>query len=851
MRANVKAELLAPAGNREAFFGALNAGADAVYLAGTRFGARAYAENFTETELLECIRYGHLLGKKVYLAVNTLLKERELEELSEYIRPMYEEGVDAVIVQDFGVLHVLRERFPTLQLHASTQMSTCSRHGAELLKDMGVSRIVPARELSLQELREIRNSVDIELETFVHGAMCYCYSGQCLFSSILGGRSGNRGRCAQPCRLPYSVDARGTARGKGCASGGEGYYLSMKDLCSVEHLPALIASGIDSFKIEGRMKKPEYVAGVTATYRKYVDVCYELRERYGEEAAERYRVERSDLERLHGLYVRCNPQDGYFFRQNGREMITLTAPGYSAGDEATFDDVRDLYLKGKKRLPVDFKAVLRKGEPAALQLTHDDVSVTIYGQTVEEAKSQPVTEENVKRQLGRLGDCAFAVKSMELAVDEDVFYPLKQLNELRRQAVEALERQILGRSSGQENADFVAKTPLFLKENEKNAGNRSESAVAEEGIGSQGRIGTQGRTLAEGRIGTEERTGTKVRIGTEERTLAEGRIGTEERTGTKVRIGAEERTMVEGRLGAEQCGWAVSLSTPGQWKTLQEWCGRHPAAEPDVVYLPGDVVLNDPAAAAEACRPFRRCQFLLALPYVFRSRDAGYADGILSLTAEGNGTFSGVLVRSVDELGYFAKRSGTGLIHLDAGVYVWNSGAAKQLSPLADSLCIPYELRASEQGQLLQHGQGQVFEKIVYGRIPMMVTANCIRRTALGWCAAEGRDQGFHDGRGAKGRNPGHSGGCGTEGWELSLTDRYGKRFPVVTDCAHCTNVIYNSLPLSLYGEREKWMGKARLRLDFTIEGGGEMTSVLNAFLLGDDLRLPERTTGHEKRGVE
>lgn len=759
MRANVKAELLAPAGNREAFFGALNAGADAVYLAGTRFGARAYAENFTETELLECIRYGRLLGKKVYLAVNTLLKERELEELPEYVRPMYEEGVDAVIVQDFGVLHVLRERFPKLQLHASTQMSTCSRHGAELLKDLGVSRIVPARELSLQELREIRDSVDVEIETFVHGAMCYCYSGQCLFSSILGGRSGNRGRCAQPCRLPYSVDVRGTAREKGCASGKEGYYLSMKDLCSVEHLPALIASGIDSFKIEGRMKKPEYVAGVTATYRKYVDLCYELRERYGEEAAERYRVERSDLERLHGLYVRSEPQDGYFFRQNGREMITLTASGYSAGDEATFDDVRALYLKEKKRLPVDFKAVFRKGEPAALQLTHDDVSVMIYGQTVEEAKSQPVTEENVKRQLGRLGDCAFAVKGMELTVDEDVFYPLKQLNELRRQAVEALERQILGRRGGQENADFVAKIPFFLKEGEKNAGNRSESA------------------------------------------------------------------MNKGRLGAERCGWAVSLSTPGQWKTLQEWCGRHPAAGPAVVYLPGDIALKDPATAAEACLPFRRSRFLLALPYVFRSRDAGYVERILSLTAEENGAFSGVLVRSVDELGYFAKRSKTGLLHLDAGVYVWNSGAAKKLSPLADSLCIPYELRAQEQGQLLQNSPGLVFEKVVYGRIPMMVTANCIRRTALGWCAAEGR--------------------------ELTLTDRYGKRFPVVTDCAHCTNVIYNSLPLSLYGEREKWRGKVRLRLDFTIEDGGEMTSVLNAFLLGDDLRLPERTAGHEKRGVE
>ena len=240
-----KVELLAPAGNYEALTGALMAGADAVYLGGNAFGARAYADNFSKEEICEGIRYAHILGKKIYLTVNTLVKEREFPSLYDFLLPFYENGLDGVIIQDMGVFTFIREHFPGLELHASTQMTITGAYGASLLKKEGACRIVPARELSLKEIIEIKNKVDIEIETFVHGAMCYCYSGQCLFSSILGGRSGNRGRCAQPCRLPYRVDG-----------GPEEYPLSMKDMCTIELLPELIEAGIDSFKIEGRMKKP-------------------------------------------------------------------------------------------------------------------------------------------------------------------------------------------------------------------------------------------------------------------------------------------------------------------------------------------------------------------------------------------------------------------------------------------------------------------------------------------------------------------------------------------------------------------------------------------------------------------
>ena len=239
-----KVELLAPAGNYEALTGAIAAGADAVYLGGDSFGARAYADNFTQEEICKGIQYAHVFQRKIYLTVNTLVKEKEFIRLYDFLLPFYETGLDGVIIQDLGVFTFIREHFPNLSLHVSTQMTVTGSYGAEFLKKEGASRIVPARELTLEEIKTIKKNVDIEIETFVHGAMCYCYSGQCLFSSILGGRSGNRGRCAQPCRLPYKVNG-----------GREEYPLSMKDMCTINILPELIEAGIDSFKIEGRMKK--------------------------------------------------------------------------------------------------------------------------------------------------------------------------------------------------------------------------------------------------------------------------------------------------------------------------------------------------------------------------------------------------------------------------------------------------------------------------------------------------------------------------------------------------------------------------------------------------------------------
>ena len=264
-----KYEVLAPAGSYECMLAAFNAGADAVYVGGQLFGARAFANNFNQEELIKAIDYAHMHNKKLFLTVNTLLKNQEIDKkLIEYLTPLYEAGLDAVIVQDFGVLSLVKEHFPKMDIHASTQMTVTGEHFAKVLKDYGVSRIVPARELSLKEIESIYKETGLEIECFVHGALCYSYSGMCLLSSLIGARSGNRGRCAQPCRLPYDVLFDNETK-------KEQYPLSPKDLCTLKILPKILKAGVYSLKIEGRMKKPEYVASVTSMYRKYVDIFVE------------------------------------------------------------------------------------------------------------------------------------------------------------------------------------------------------------------------------------------------------------------------------------------------------------------------------------------------------------------------------------------------------------------------------------------------------------------------------------------------------------------------------------------------------------------------------------------------
>jgi len=445
-----RVELLAPAGNIKCFYAAVAAGADAVYLAGAKFGARAYADNFTTEEIIEAIEYAHLFGVKVYLTLNTLIKEKEFAEIVPYVIPFYEAGLDGVIVQDFGVLELLKMHFPEMELHASTQMTVTGKEGAKLLQSYGVQRIVPARELSLKELREIKEATGIDMEIFIHGAMCYSYSGQCLFSSVLGGRSGNRGRCAGPCRLPY----QSFLNDKKLNSKKQDYPLSCKDLCSIELLPQLIMSGMDSFKIEGRMKSEEYVAGVTAIYRKYIDRIYAYQNpdgTFSDRLLKEYRVADKDLQLLKSLYVRTNLQDGYFFRHNGAELLTLQKPCYETGDEQIMSEIRDNYIANKKKLPINVYAELTEGKEAILKvcLSEDIITqkehilIEVNGGVVQSALNRPMQETDIKKQLAKTGNTPFEISHMEISISGNLFIPNKELNELRRTALERLEEAIL------------------------------------------------------------------------------------------------------------------------------------------------------------------------------------------------------------------------------------------------------------------------------------------------------------------------------------------------------------------------------------------------------------------------
>ncbi len=430
-----KPELLAPAGDYGCFQAALKAGADAVYIGGQEYGARAYAGNFSRDEVLFALDEAHFYGKKIYLTVNTLMKQEELDRLADFIAPFYEAGLDAVIVQDVGALCVLGKE---LSRSSAAREHPADHHGCggmrKELKRLGIVRVVPARELSLRELIALKEESGLEIETFIHGAMCYCYSGQCLFSSMLGGRSGNRGRCAQPCRQPYSIwDGK---------AGQECYPLSLKDMCTVDFLPALIDAGIDSFKIEGRMKKPEYVAGVTDVYRRRIDS-------YCASPEKKQEVSDADHRRLHSLYVRSAPSGGYYEKHNGREMITLSQPGYAGCEEEVLSQVRTKLLASKLEVPVCMEARLQVGLPALLEVRElapagekeEPLCVSVEGAIVQQALNRPLAEEEIRKQLEKTGGSGFAADTIRITLEGDCFLPVKALNELRRNALETLRRK--------------------------------------------------------------------------------------------------------------------------------------------------------------------------------------------------------------------------------------------------------------------------------------------------------------------------------------------------------------------------------------------------------------------------
>lgn len=419
------AELLAPAGSFEVFKAVLAAGADAVYLGGNRFGARAYAGNLSDEEILEAIDYAHIHGRKMYLTVNTLVKNSELTDLYDYIKPFYEAGLDAVIVQDYGVMRLISRCFPQLDIHASTQMTVTHEDYIDFLRGYNVTRIVPARELSLDEIRKLRKyDRDMELECFVHGALCYSYSGQCLISSFLGGRSGNRGRCAGTCRLMY--EAKGNRRA----------LLSLKDLCTLEILPDILEAGVYSLKIEGRMKSAEYAAGVTSVYRKYVDM-------YLQNGRDGYRVDESDIRNLLMLFDRGGMTKGYYFKHNGADMLADSDKSdKSQAQKTEYENfIKSQYVGKTLKEKIKVSVKLSGGKDAIMSLSDAEGNhVSVCGARAEKAESRPLSNEDIAKQINRFGNTDYEADCLEIEADDNIFMPNKALNELRRQAVLALNQ---------------------------------------------------------------------------------------------------------------------------------------------------------------------------------------------------------------------------------------------------------------------------------------------------------------------------------------------------------------------------------------------------------------------------
>ena len=723
-----RTELLAPAGDYSSLIAAFNAGADAVYLAGKQFGARAYANNFEQEELLQALDYAHLHEKKIYLTLNTLIKETEFAGIGDYLKPYYNNGLDGIIIQDLGLIPFLKEHFPDLELHASTQMTVNNYRSAKWLKEQGLCRVVPSRELSLAELKEIKDKAGIEVEAFIHGAMCYGYSGQCLFSSFLGGRSGNRGRCAQPCRLPYSVNNGNMKMPKS----KEIYPLSLKDLCSLPYIYELLDIGIDSFKIEGRMKSPEYVAGVTSIYRKYIDLYYN---------DERPSINKSDLRRLSHLYIRSEMKDGYLKKHNGKDMVSLSSPSYQGCDDALIAELHEQYCTKNKKLSLTGKLTLSIGKPALFEVYYKDYTISVSGADVQRAQNRPLLREDVYKQINKTGNSDFFFEKLDINMDNSVFIPVKQLNEIRRDALETLKDTLLKKHN--------RTTPLYKKENDS-------------------------------------------------------------------KRPYNKKTDSDSRL-------RVSVTTKEQLDAILD----HDLSV-NRVYIPADLFYLKEADYNDILKKKRTSdtEFYLSLPRIIRKRDEQYLDFIAHIAD----FLDGILIKNVESL-YFLQSIGyKGNIITDSSVYNWNRNALTFLKKYCNEFTYSLELSLSEN-RALQDYSG---EYIVYGRTPMMVSANCIRKTT---------DTCTHT----------------INGFAQFLTDRYHKELPVYANCIHCYNEIYNAVSMSCHKELPQLIKKRfyKFRLNFTNEDAKTSIQILRYYIgklenpdITEDFPLKDYTLGHFKEGA-
>lgn len=746
-------ELLAPAGSLKTLKAVIHAGADAVYLGGSMFGARAYANNFNEEELLEAIRFGHIHGRKIILAVNTLLKEYELGQLYDYLHPYYEAGLDAVIVQDMGVMEFIKTHFPNLPIHTSTQMTITNVEGARLLKEQGVERVVTAREMSLEEIQRIHDEVGVELESFIHGALCYCYSGQCLFSSIIGGRSGNRGRCAQPCRLSYEV-----LQGEKSLTGHHATpILSLKDMCTLPFLYELADHGVYSFKIEGRMKTPEYAAGVVSIYRKYMDSYLD---------GSRIPVEKKDIRALLELGNRGGFTNGYYYHHNDSDMLSGESASHNKSEGVLQDNIRREYVDTELKEKIKGKLILNKECPAKIEVQYGKIKVSYQGDMVLVAQNRPLTKEVVTEKITKTGNTPFVFENLEVTMDDDIFMPVNQLNQLRRGALEALEEVLL--------KPYERTLPELVETSSAETDRQTTgNAIKEKQISGQLLSQTSGQQSAG--------------------------------SSTEVRVLIEDAEQLPAVLKADFVDTVyldcMLYTRENLLRKLSEDIDRVHASGKKAFYV---------------------------FPFIFRQQTSLFYEKIMPELKKL--PLDGIMVRSLDEIA-FIKEWGNENWQMvsDSNLYTYSNEAAEyfyRLGMIQDT--IPVELNRKE----ILRRENSRSEMIIYGRLPLMITAQCIHKNTLG---------------------------CMHQPKVLNLKDRYSVHFPVKNFCSECYNVIYNSLPVCLFKEdvTVKKIAPAAVRLSFTTETEEETEQILtiygdiykNGGILG---QMPmECTNGHFKRGVE
>ena len=703
-------ELLAPAGGQEALVAAVQSGADAVYMGFGAFNARRSARNFSDEEFRAAVSYCHLRGVKVYLTLNTLVTDRELPALAEEARTASDCGVDAILVQDWGVLDTLRSLIPDVPLHASTQMSLHTLSGVKESARLGMTRAVLARELNREEIAEICEKSPIEIETFVHGALCMCYSGQCEMSAVIGRRSGNRGACAQPCRLPYGFSGKANA-----------HPLSLKDACLAPFVPEMQDAGVACLKIEGRMKRPEYVAAVTEIYARL------LRE---------HRAPTKDEQKK--LALACSRDgftEGYYRGARGREMFG-TRPENAKWPEDWFGELRARYEKEDLRLvPLTFDCIIRAGE--AMRLRAEDAdghTVTVTGSVPEAARNRALTAEEVEVRLKKTGGTAFAVAYCAVTLDDGLAVSAGALNALRREALSQME------------------------------------------------------TL---RTAVPERR-------------AFGYV-----PGEPVKNSAEKPLLT------------VSLHRAAQLS--EELIALSPAR----VYLPVELLPQLDLA------PYRgRTAFFALLPRIYRTQDEPILRALLEDAAK-----KGVTGVSLANLGHLSLVRGLDItLHGDWALNVYNSAALSfwKKEGLA-SACLSFELR---DAQLRDLQKSLPCEAIVYGRLPLMITENCLNANESGCRHFKERPVSVPA-----------DGACASA---PELTDRRGEHFPVLRAWG-CRSEIENGKILHLADKARDWqsLGLRYACLRFTTESPEDCVQMLRAYQ-GEAVDAPENITrGLFYRGAE